>query len=164
MIDRPAGRDLSQRELSRLAAELGARPWLWRKLVNHDPEQRTYASLIDDEFVSAWLVCWMPGHDTGFHDHDRSAAAITVVRGVLREERLVLDGPPAHASYLAGSTVEVAPHDIHRVVHGGGGPAISIHAYSPALERSGAYVVGPSGALHRHSLGAGEELRPLAVA
>jgi predicted metal-dependent enzyme (double-stranded beta helix superfamily) len=164
MIDRPRERDLSGPELRRLVAELGARPWLWREHVRHEADQRTYTALIDDEHVSAWLVCWMPGHDTGFHDHDRSGAAITVVEGLVREERLVLDGPPRHATYLPGATFEVAPHDIHRVTHGGGGPAVSIHAYSPALDRSGAYTVGSDGALHRHPLAAGEELRPLAAA
>jgi hypothetical protein len=34
----------------------------------------------------------MPDHDTGFHDHDDSAAAITVVDGAITEERLALGG------------------------------------------------------------------------
>lgn len=163
MIDLPPERHLTQDELRIAATELSARRWLWRAHVRHEPEQRTYAPLIEREHVSAWLICWLPGHDTGFHDHDRSAAAITVVEGLLREERLVLDGPPVHSTHLPGGTFDVAAHDIHRVTHGGGGPAISIHVYSPALERSGAYTTGPDGVLRRHPLLAGEELRPLAA-
>jgi len=164
MIDLPSDRDLTEDELRSAAAELGSKPWLWRDHVRHEPGQRTYTPLIQNEHVSAWLICWMPGHDTGFHDHDRSAASITVIEGLLRDERLVLDGPPTHSTYLPGATFDVAPHDIHRVTHGGGGPAVSIHVYSPALDRSGAYTTGPDGVLHRHPLSEGEELRPLATA
>jgi predicted metal-dependent enzyme (double-stranded beta helix superfamily) len=164
VIDRPRDRDLSGDELGRLVAELAARPWLWRDRVRHDPEQRTYSTLIDDGHVQAWLIGWMPGHDTGFHDHDRSAAAVTVVDGLVREERLCLDGPAAHETYLPGATFRVNPYDIHRVTHGGGGPAVTIHAYSPVLERTGAYLVGADGALQRHPLAEGEELRPLDLA
>jgi hypothetical protein len=35
----------------------------------------------------------------------------------------------------AGQAVDFAASDIHRVVHGGGGPAITINAYSPPLWR-----------------------------
>ena len=45
------------------------------------PDERTYALLHRDEHVELYLVCWMPGHDTGFHDHDDSAAAIVVLDG-----------------------------------------------------------------------------------
>ena len=38
--------------------------------------------------VNAWLICWSEDHDTGFHDHDASAAAITVMAGHVREDRL----------------------------------------------------------------------------
>ena len=53
----------------------------WRHLVRHDADERTYVLLHRDEEVEIYVVCWMPGHDTGFHDHDASAAAIAVVDG-----------------------------------------------------------------------------------
>jgi hypothetical protein len=42
----------------------------------------------------------------------------------------------------------------------GGGPAISIHAYSPPLWRMGAYAIESDGALRRTSISYAEELRP----
>ena len=49
------------------------------------------------------------------------------------------------------------------VVHGGGGPAVTINAYSPPLWRMGAYETTPAGALQRHSISYAEELRPLGL-
>jgi hypothetical protein len=45
--------------------------------------------------------------------------------------------------------------------HAGGGPAVSLHAYSPPLWRMGAYAIAPSGLLTRTSISYAEELRPL---
>jgi hypothetical protein len=50
------------------------------------------------------------------------------------------------------------------VTHTGSQPALTVHLYSPALERMGAYLVEPSGALRRHSISYTEELRPLRAA
>ena len=47
--------------------------------------------------------------------------------------------------------------------HGGGGPAVTIHAYSPPLWRMGTYEVRPGGELARHSVSYAEELRPIAA-
>jgi hypothetical protein len=63
----------------------------------------------------------------------------------------------------AGDAVDFAASDIHRVTHGGGGPAITINAYSPPLWRMGAYETTASGALQRHSISYAEELRPLGL-
>ena len=43
-----------------------------------------------DDHVNAWVICWPRGSDTGFHDHDNSAAAIVVLEGCVIEERLAL--------------------------------------------------------------------------
>ena len=50
-----------------------------------------------------------------------------------------------------GSTFTVPPTAIHRVLHAGNGMAVTIHAYSPPLTRTGAYHVGPDGELERIS-------------
>ena len=34
--------------------------------------RRHYASIHRDEYVDVWLICWSPGNDTGWHDHDVS--------------------------------------------------------------------------------------------
>ena len=51
---------------------------------------RVYEQIWDDDDVNAWVICWSEDQDTGFHDHDNSAAAIAVISGQLREERLRL--------------------------------------------------------------------------
>ena len=117
-----------------------------------------FEQIVDEPEVEAWLICWMPGHDTGFHDHDLSSGAVTVVEGAVREERLglarVLD------IYLPGDIFDFTASEIHRVTHTGTEAAVTVHAYSPRLRRLGAYAVTPEGALQRHPLGYGEELRP----
>ena len=163
-IERPLGRDLTPDELVAVSESLGVRPELWRGLVRHEAEQRVFEELLTDEHVSIWLICWSAGHDTGFHDHDGSAGAVNVVQGSLREERLRIGGPPSVVELEPGSSFEFEATDIHRVVHPGGEPAVSIHSYSPPLRGMGSYVIEPTGALRRHALPTTEELRPIAPA
>jgi len=97
---------------------------------------------------------------TGFHDHDVSCGALAVAQGSVVEERLALGGPVRRRIH-SGEAVDFAASDIHRVAHGGDGPAITLNAYSPPLWRMGAYETAPTGELLRHSISYAEELRPL---
>jgi predicted metal-dependent enzyme (double-stranded beta helix superfamily) len=160
-VPRPRGRDLSGPELQQFVSELADRPELWIEFVKHDATQRVYEELLSDEHVTAWLICWMNDHDTGFHDHDISAGAVAVVSGAVREERLAIDGPPRNSVYQAGASFHFSPADIHRVRHAGGDPAVTLHVYSPPLLRMGAYEIGDDGVLERHPMSYLEELRPL---
>jgi predicted metal-dependent enzyme (double-stranded beta helix superfamily) len=155
--------ELSQTDLRELARSLRADRSLWEPLVRHTPDQRHYELLMHDESVMAWVISWMDDHDTGFHDHDVSSGAVAVARGRIREERLHVGGPPSSNVYGEGDILDFKSSDIHRVSHAGGGPAVTIHVYSPPLWRMGAYVVEPGGALRRESLSYAEELRPLAA-
>jgi predicted metal-dependent enzyme (double-stranded beta helix superfamily) len=161
LIDAPRARDLTRAELRALVAGLARQPQAWRHLVHHDPTARTYEQLLRDEHVAVWLICWMDDHDTGFHDHDVSCGALAVAQGAVVEERLALGGPPVRRSMRTGDAIDFAASDIHRVAHGGGGPAITLNAYSPPLWRMGAYETTPTGELQRHSISYAEELRPL---
>jgi Cysteine dioxygenase type I len=161
-VPRSRGRDLSGLELEAFVAELAAQPELWIDLVKHDATQRIYSELLSDEHLTAWLICWMDDHDTGFHDHDTSAGAVAVVSGGVREQRLAIDGPPRDRAFAAGATFHFSPADIHRVRHFGVDPAVTLHVYSPPLLRMGSYEVGDDGVLVRHSVPSSEELRPLA--
>ena len=153
--------DLGASALTELVQGLAERPDLWRHLVSHRADARTYEQLHRDDHVAVWLICWMNDHDTGFHDHDLSAGALSVVRGAVREERLVLGGEPASRVLSKGQSLTFAASDIHRVSHAGAEPAVTLHAYSPPLWRMGAYEVSPDGTLRRHSMSYAEELRPL---
>jgi len=150
---------LTLEELERFAAELAAAPERWRHHVRHTDDVRVYEQIWDDDDVNAWVICWSEDQDTGFHDHDESAAGIAVVSGRVREDRLRLGGAPLSRELGAGTTFTVAPVAIHRVLHAGDGPAVTIHAYSPPLRRTGAYRISDDGELERESQPFEVELR-----
>jgi predicted metal-dependent enzyme (double-stranded beta helix superfamily) len=165
MIRRPQGRPLSRAELELAAVELLRHPEAWQDRVVVDPGgTRTYVRLELDEHVEAWLICWSPGHDTGFHDHDRSLGAVGVARGRVREETLVLGGEPVVREIGAGGVFSFDATDIHRVLHLGGEPAVTLHLYSPPLRAMGAYEVRDDGRLARTAIGADAELSAVAHA
>jgi predicted metal-dependent enzyme (double-stranded beta helix superfamily) len=155
---------LTRSELQAVARELRARRDLWEPLVRHTPEERHYELLRHDEIVTAYVISWMDGHDTGWHDHDVSAGAVAVVRGKIREQRLRLTAPAASRVFVAGDVLDFSASDIHRVSHEPGVPAVTIHAYSPPLRRMGAYLLDDDGSFRRESLPYTEELRPLTPA
>lgn len=163
-VPRPRGRDLDEKELAAFVCELAERPELWIELVQHDVAQRVYHELLTDEHVTAWLICWMDDHDTGFHDHDVSAGAVAVVSGAVREERLAIDGPPHDRVFTAGQSFRFSAAAIHRVRHAGADPAVTLHVYSPPLLRMGAYAIGSDGVLARHPISYEQELRQLEAA
>jgi mannose-6-phosphate isomerase-like protein (cupin superfamily) len=155
---------LTPSELERFVAYLAAAPRRWQHHVRHADNARVYEQIWDDEDVNAWVICWSEDQDTGFHDHDESAASVAVISGQVREERLRIGSLPRSRVLGPGSTFCVPPVAIHRVLHAGAGPAVTIHAYSPPLSRTGSYRIGPDGDLERESLPHHEELRAVAVA
>jgi quercetin dioxygenase-like cupin family protein len=145
-------------ELESFVAWLAATTERWQHLVRHASDACLHEQIWDDADVNAWLICWSEEQDTGFHDHDKSGAAIAVISGHVREERLTLGSPPRVRKLGAGSVVNIPPAAIHRVLHAGDQPAVTIHAYSPPLTRTGAYRVGPHGELERQSVSYEAEL------
>ena len=154
---------LTTEQLEQFLAELVASPEHWQHHVRHCDDVRVYELIWEDDDVNAWVICWSEDQDTGYHDHDRSAAAIAVISGEVREERLRLGSAPWVRTVRADESFTVPPVAIHRVLHSGERPAITIHAYSPPLTRTGAYRTGPNGGLERESLSIEEELRAPAL-
>jgi hypothetical protein len=155
----PGARDLQVAELERLVEELAARPGLWRPQVRHYPDKRFYVELHRDPHVDIWLICWDAAQETGLHDHDRSAGAVRVVAGTLLEDWLAPHGRSISLetrAHHAGARFSFDATYIHDVRHDGGPPAVSLHAYSPALWRMGYYAIGAHG-LGRVSLSYLEE-------
>ena len=154
---------LTLEELEHFAGALAGAPERWAHLVGHREDARVYAQIWDEDDVNAWVICWSEDQDTGFHDHDESAAAISVISGRVREERLRTGQEPWGRELGEGATFTVPPVAIHRVVHAGAGPAVTIHAYSPPLRRTGVYRVGRHGELERQAQDHETELRAPAV-
>ena len=79
----------------------------WQHLVRHDGDGRVFAQVWEDEDVNAWVICWSEDQDTGFHDHDESTAAIAIMSGEVREDRLRLTASPTSRRARAGSVFTV---------------------------------------------------------
>jgi hypothetical protein len=100
------------------------------------------------------MIPYSPGRDL-------SAGAVTVAAGRVCEERLALGRAPLVRTFEADETFGFSPSDIHRVLHVGDEPAVTLYVYSPPLQRMGAYAVGGVGLLARRSVSYAEEPRPL---
>jgi predicted metal-dependent enzyme (double-stranded beta helix superfamily) len=162
LLDEPGV--LSVDALERLVTRIAARPDLWRPLVVVDSEQRRYELLYEDSRTDIWVLSWMPGQRTGFHDHDGSGVGLVCVEGELIEGGLAADDDPQSALMTPG-TVRGGPGGyIHAVAHHAGEPAVSIHAYSPRLVRVGQYRVDPHGRLYREAEPGRKELQDATIA
>jgi predicted metal-dependent enzyme (double-stranded beta helix superfamily) len=154
-------RYLDQDELIALVEDLASRPEAWRDQVGGDGGTRHFASIHRDEYVDVWLICWSPGNDTGWHDHDISSGAVRVVQGALTESSPRIGGEHTRAVIPAGRSFSFGPDHIHRLTDEEAGQAISLHAYSPPLWRLGQYTIDDDGVLRRLSACYADELRPL---
>src|SRR5215831_1029196 len=108
-------RHLDQRELAELAENLAGRPDLWNDQVTYAGGRRHYASIHRDEYVDVWLICWAPGNDTGWHDHDVSSGAVCVISGALAESTPRIGGTHARELFAAGRSFSFGPDHIHRL-------------------------------------------------
>ena len=149
---------MHQIDLERFVQQLVAAPERWAAHVFHSATERICHQICDDLDVNAWLICWDQDQDTGFHDHDESSAAIAVISGQVREDRLRLGQAPRSRVLGSGPVFTVPSVAIHRVLHAGTAPAVTLHAYSPPLIRTGAYRIGPDGELERELLSGAAEL------
>jgi hypothetical protein len=160
----PPGEDLDRPQLAALATALGREARGWSHLVRHDPDDRYFVQLYRDPHVDVWLICWLNQQDTGYHDHDISSGAVYVCDGVLAEDRFHFDGESLRELSRergAGSVFDFDAAYIHRMRHAGGGPATSLHVYSPALWRMGYYERDANGDLCRTSITYADEVGPL---
>jgi predicted metal-dependent enzyme (double-stranded beta helix superfamily) len=134
-------RGLSLSDLTALVRAAAADPEMWQsRLRLPTAADRWWTRLAADSHVDLWLLSWLPGHTTELHDHGSSAAAFTVVEGVLSERRLEGRGRPTHYDRRPGSVIWLAPAVIHDVSGAGNAPAVSIHAYSPPLREMNYYA------------------------
>jgi predicted metal-dependent enzyme (double-stranded beta helix superfamily) len=73
-------------ELARIVSTVAASDG-WMGRVRLRTEDRWYERLYQNSEYDIWVISWMPGQSTGFHDHGESSGAFVVVTGVLEEHR-----------------------------------------------------------------------------
>src|SRR6202453_4140188 len=112
----------------------------WVDRVRLRADRRWYDRLYHGPDYDIWVLSWLPGQSTGFHDHGASSGAFVVATGILEEHRpgertrmIPPDKPRAFGPDYThdGCNVSVAP-------------AISIHAYSPPLNEMNEYELDGS--------------------
>lgn len=144
---------LSPAELGAIARRIAASPERWANLIRFDPWQRWYQRFAADDRHEVWLLSWLPGQDTGFHDHGGSAGAFAVARGSLRERIAPGRRPgPFGAALEPGTVRSFGPRYLHDVRNDSARAAVSVHVYSP-----------PLAGMRRYRLTAGGLLRPEAA-
>jgi predicted metal-dependent enzyme (double-stranded beta helix superfamily) len=146
------GRIMSEEELTVLVRRIASEPELWRPLVRHTPEARHCVSLHADDDVGIWVISWMPGHDTGLHDHAGSHGAVLVVEGDVIEGRPEWSKEKRWTQLGASEAFTFDEADVHRVLATGDGPAVTIHAYSPPLQQMGVYDTDEHGQIVRSAI------------
>src|SRR6202035_3226231 len=100
-----------------------------------DPEGRWYERIHMTDDYEVWLISWLPGQSTGFHDHGSSAGAFGVVWGSLDECVVPRRGERVLVNRVTSGDVRAFGqryvHDVRNPVTGS--VAVSVHAYSPPL-------------------------------
>jgi predicted metal-dependent enzyme (double-stranded beta helix superfamily) len=130
--------------LIQLVRSAAANPDQWAGVVRYRAGQRWYQRLAQAEDHELWLLSWLPGQRTGFHDHLGSAGAFAVVLGTLEEHTAAHAGVSA-AALGTGQVRAFGPRHVHDVVNASAGRAVSIHAYSPVLAGMRRYDLTPAG-------------------
>ena len=140
---------LTPRQLAAQVRRLIETPADWVTRVRLDPEGRWYEQIPLTDRCELWLISWLPGQSTGFHDHGGSAGAFAVVWGILMERRVVgavTTGQVLAKPVGAGGARSFGPRYIHDVRNAAASSvAVSVHAYSPPLPRMTRYELAPGG-------------------
>jgi quercetin dioxygenase-like cupin family protein len=155
---------LSTDELEQVALDIFDCNDAWEPLVHADPTRRRYELIYEDERMDAWVLSWMPGQGTGFHDHYISGVGIAVAAGRVREDLMVYGDEHLALHLRAGDSRQGGPGYIHRVAHESGEPAVTIHVYSPRLDWVGQYRLGDEGIVRREVSPGRNELKPQLMA
>jgi hypothetical protein len=134
-------------QLIEVLTRLAGQRVLWEPLIKFDPVSRHYARLAAEREFEAWLLTWVPGQGTDWHDHGGSAGAFLTVRGTLTEQQAVVrpDAPPrivpGSRDLPVGMLRPFGTKHLHKVTNNALEPAVSLHVYAPALVEMNAYQV-----------------------
>lgn len=143
----PDGRPaVSLARLSGLVTSIATAPRAWRPVVRFSREHRWFSRIALTDEYEIWLLSWLPGQHTGFHDHGMASGAFAVCAGELRETLAVPGGRRvSHRAASQGSLTAFRSAHLHDVANAGRAPAVSVHAYSPPLTAMRRYQMTPAG-------------------
>ena len=143
------GRLSGARQLADVVRRLAGNPAGWAGRVRLNPAGRWYERIHLDDSHEVWVISWLPGQATGFHDHGGSAGAFAVVWGTLMERWVVgatTTGQVLAKPVGAGGARAFGPRYIHDVRNAAASAvAVSVHAYSPPLLAMTRYDLTPDG-------------------
>jgi predicted metal-dependent enzyme (double-stranded beta helix superfamily) len=140
---------LSQARLSQIVGALAARPGGWGEAARFEAGRRWYQRLELTDDHELWLLSWLPGQSTGFHDHGHAAGAFAVAEGQVRERTVAAGSHQVRNLTVArGSVRAFGPHYAHDVVNVFAEPAVTVHAYSPPLTAMRRFELTESGLVH----------------
>ena len=143
------GPPVSPLELARLVSAVASQPARWWPTVRFDPARRWFAQLELTTDLEVWLLSWLPGQGTGFHDHGAAVGAFTVAQGELTERTVPAGRAVAVSRVLAaGQARPFGPAHVHDVVNTSAAPAVSVHAYSPPLTAMRRFELTAGGLVH----------------
>lgn len=145
-MTRPAR--IGPERLGRIVAAVAGQPGSWRGLVRFDAGRRWFGRLeLADDF-EVWLLSWLPGQSTGFHDHGHAVGAFAVAQGRIRERTVAGPGRVRHRTVSAGEMRSFGARHVHDVVNSFAQPTVTVHAYSPPLTAMRRYELTDSGLVH----------------
>jgi predicted metal-dependent enzyme (double-stranded beta helix superfamily) len=151
------GRLLTPQQLAAEVRRLTSVPAEWVTRVRLDPEGRWYEQIRVDDALELWLISWLPGQSTGFHDHGGANGAFGVVWGQLDEHVVRGAGVSAVNPVPAGRVRSFGPRHVHDVRNSStGSVAVSVHAYSPPLSAMTRYDLAAGGLVPIRTEGAND--------
>jgi len=138
---------LSQARLSEIVSSLAGRPGGWGEVARYDAGRRWYQRLELTDDHEVWLLSWLRGQSTGFHDHGLAAGAFAVAEGQVRERTVATGQRPLvrNLTVARGSVRTFGPHYTHDVMNVSAEPALTVHAYSPPLTAMRRFELTESG-------------------
>lgn len=143
---RPARGPVSPASLRAIVASVASAPGQWAHLVRFSAGHRWYCRLEEAAGHEVWLLAWLPGQQTGFHDHGAARGAFAVAEGELLESTARVGETAVTGRVLrAGAVRSFGPACLHDVRNASARPAVSVHAYSPPLSLMRRYEMTAAG-------------------